>query len=163
MRATLTAFIIMVLTLAGATAMSSHTMQVAPAKAPQGPAKTPAPTATPARANTVPAPAHAVMTDADLTKFVQTTCTGCHNDKTMADGSPVKAQFGNLSLAKFDVATAAKNAEVSEKMIRKLRAGFMPPPTSGVKPPAESILALTERLENKVDAAAKLDPNPGSR
>jgi hypothetical protein len=154
----------MVLTLAGATAMTSHTMQVVAPQAPaKTPAKVPATAATPARANTVAVPGHPVMTDADLTKFVQTTCTGCHNDKTKADGTPLKEQYGNLSLAKYDVALAAKNAEVSEKMIRKLRAGFMPPPTSGAKAPAETVAALAERLENKIDAAAKLDPNPGSR
>jgi hypothetical protein len=79
----------------------------------------------------------------------------CHSDK-------LKEQYGNLSLEKYDIANAVKDAEVSEKMIRKLRAGMMPP-QNGPKPPAETLQALTERLESKLDTAAKLDPNPGSR
>ena len=38
----------------------------------------------------------------------------------------------------------------------------MPPP-SAPHPPAETLTALVERIENKIDSAAKLDPNPGSR
>src|SRR5262249_8543093 len=37
------------------------------------------------------------------------------------------------------------------------------PPPNGPKPPAETLVALAERLETKVDAAARLDPNPGTR
>ena len=152
MKATLTAFIVVV-TLAAATA--SYTMRAEALQATQGQAKTPAPAAAPARANTPAAPARTVMTDAQLTKAVQTNCTGCHNDR-------VKDQFGNLSLEKFDIVNTTKDPVLAENMIRKLRAGMMPPP-NGPKPPADTIQALMERLENKVDAAAKLDPNPGTR
>ena len=43
----------------------------------------------------------------------------CHNDALLT---------GNLSLQHFAVENAAAEAETSEKMIRKLRAGMMPPP-----------------------------------
>jgi hypothetical protein len=147
MRATLTALIISALTLGGATA--SYTLQAqAPTKSPSAPA--------PARANTAAAaPAKTAITDAQLTKIVQTNCVSCHNDK-------LKDQFGNLSLQGYDVAAAAKHAEVSEKMIRKLRAGMMPP-ANAPKPAPEMLTALVERLETRVDSAAKLDPNPGYR
>src|SRR5437660_4954866 len=44
--------------------------------------------------------------------------TACHNDT---------AKRGNLSLATFDVGHPDQNPAVAEKMIRKLRAGMMPP------------------------------------
>src|SRR5439155_2078608 len=148
------AFVIFVLTLSGSTAV---TMRSEPLQAPQRQAKPPVRIPAPARANTaaVSPAAGAGMTDAQLTRVVQTNCATCHSDK-------MKDQFGNLSLQSYDVAAAAKNVEVSEKMIRKLRAGFMPPP-SAPHPPAETLLALVERIESKIDVAAKLDPNPGSR
>ena len=52
-------------------------------------------------------------------------CQVCHNEFL---------QTGNLSLAGFDVATAASMPETAEKMIQKLRAEMMPPP--GIPRPA---------------------------
>ena len=91
--------------------------------------------------------------DSDLRGVVRRTCVTCHNDRTLR---------GNLSLEHFDVTAAADDAEVAEKMIRKLRAGMMPPP--GVQRPDNAVLLrLVETLENNVDAAAANDPNPGGR
>src|SRR5262245_14153622 len=161
MRSTLTAFIIPVVTLATAAAITSYTMGVEPLQAPKSPAKTTAaqapatPTAAPIRANTAASPAGAPITDAQLTKVVQTNCATCHSDKT-------KEQYGNLSLQGYDVAAAAKDVATAEKVIRKLRAGMMPP-VNAPRPPAEMLTALVERIESKVDATAKLNPNPGTR
>jgi hypothetical protein len=47
-------------------------------------------------------------------------------------------------------------------MIRKLRAGMMPPPGSP-RPPADSLLALVESLETHMDDAAEGNSNPGGR
>jgi hypothetical protein len=82
-------------------------------------------------------------------------CTGCHSDRSKA---------GNLTLASFDAAKAADAAhlETTEKMIRKLRAGMMPP-ASARRPAPEQIAALTSALETRVDRAALVNPNPGSR
>src|SRR5262249_58952623 len=77
-------------------------------------------------------------------------CVGCHNDKTKS---------GGLSLAAFDAAAAAANAEVTEKVIRKLQAGFMPPPLAARPDPA-TYSALIRALEHTVDAAASANPNP---
>jgi len=53
-------------------------------------------------------------------------------------------------------------ADVSEKIIRKLRLGMMPPP--GMKRPDEAVLSqFASSLEAKVDAAAAMHPNPGRR
>jgi hypothetical protein len=80
-------------------------------------------------------------------------CSVCHNEKLKS---------GGLTLASFDAAHAARDARIAEKMIRKLRAGMMPPP--GVKRPDGSALsALAESLEATIDAAATANPNPGWR
>jgi Protein of unknown function (DUF1592)/Protein of unknown function (DUF1588)/Protein of unknown function (DUF1585)/Protein of unknown function (DUF1587)/Protein of unknown function (DUF1595) len=87
----------------------------------------------------------------DLNPVVKRYCAGCHSDKGKA---------GGLSLAAFDVGQAAQNAEVSEKMIRKLQAGFMPPPLAARPDPA-TYAALIGALESGVDAAFAAKPNPG--
>jgi len=82
-------------------------------------------------------------------------CVQCHNERR-----PV----GGLSLSEFDVGQAHQqgSVEVAEEVIRKLRAGMMPP--AGVRRPEESQLAgLFMALETRIDSAAALDPNPGSR
>ena len=53
-------------------------------------------------------------------------------------------------------------AETAEKMIRKLRAGMMPP--SGSRRPEASVLtAFATSMETRLDQAAALNPNPGRR
>jgi hypothetical protein len=80
-------------------------------------------------------------------------CGTCHNDK---------ARIGGLTLATFDVARAAQDAEVAERMIRKLQAGMMPPP--GVqRPDPATYSALISALETTIDTAAAANPNPGQR
>src|SRR5215467_14486574 len=153
MRATFTAFIITALTLGGSVAMKSYTMEQGSPQTSPAP-KAAARPATAARAGAA-TPTRAALTDADLTQPVQKNCAVCHNDKS-------KSQYGNVTLEHFDVAAATKDPELSERMIRKVRAGMMPPP-NGTKPPAETLTALAERIENKLDAQAKLNPNPGSR
>jgi hypothetical protein len=77
----------------------------------------------------------------------------CHNNQ---------ARTGNLSLAGFDVSHPERDPDVAEKMIRKLRAGMMPPP--GVpRPGGDTLLALVQTIERRIDAAAAANPNPGSR
>ena len=61
----------------------------------------------------------------DLNPVVARYCAGCHSDKGKA---------GGLSLAAFDVAHAAQNPDVAERVIRKLQAGFMPPPQPHEQP-----------------------------
>jgi cytochrome c551/c552 len=89
----------------------------------------------------------------DHNAVVRRYCVGCHNEKTKS---------GGLSLAAFDVAAAAANAEVTEKVIRKLQAGFMPPPLAARPDPA-TYSALIRTLEQTVDTAASANPNPGVR
>ena len=85
--------------------------------------------------------------------MVKQYCVTCHNDR---------AKAGQLSLAAFDAAKANEHLEVTEKMIRKLRAGMMPP--AGARRPEEARLKdLAIALESRVDRAALVNPNPGSR
>ena len=88
-----------------------------------------------------------------LTMVVLRYCVVCHNDVALT---------GNLSLQAFDVTAAPQMAETAEKMIRKLRAGMMPPPGMP-RPGADTLLALVEALETRIDEAAAANPNPGSR
>ena len=88
-----------------------------------------------------------------LTAVVKRVCGNCHNDRNRA---------GNVSLMTFDVASPANHAEIAEKMIVKLRAGMMPPPNSR-RPGGDTLQALVETLENRIDQAAALAPNPGNR
>ena len=97
-------------------------------------------------------PQPTAKTDAD-SAVVKQYCVTCHNDR---------AKTGGLSLAAFDVPAAASQAPVAERVIRKLRAGMMPPP--GARRPDEATLrALAEALEATVDRAAALNPNAGWR
>ena len=80
-------------------------------------------------------------------------CAGCHNDRTKA---------GGLTLADFDIERAAQHPETSEKIIRKLRAGMMPP--AGARRPEEAtLLGLRRTLETQMDRWAAANPNPGWR
>ena len=97
--------------------------------------------------------ASASSSEVEATAVVRETCVRCHNDRMLT---------GNLSLEHFDVAAAADNAEVAEKMIRKLRAGMMPPPGTR-RPEPEVLLTLVEAIEDVVDTAAAIDPDPGTR
>src|SRR5579872_6204235 len=73
-----------------------------------------------------------------------------------------KMKSGQLSLAHFDAAHAVEHADVAEAMIKKLRAGMMPPPLAR-RPEAEQIASLVSALETRLDTAAALNPNPGWR
>jgi cytochrome c5 len=95
----------------------------------------------------------AVATPAAETALVKQYCASCHSER---------GQAGGLSLASFDASRVAASPQNAEKMIRKLRAGMMPP-AGAKRPDAGVLLALAERLETRIDRAAALHPNPGSR
>ncbi len=120
----------------------------------QAPAVTPA---SPRAAGAIkPATAHTVdatVTAAAQTELVATYCATCHSER---------AKAGGLSLAKWNAMKAQEQPQVVEKMIRKLRAGMMPP--AGAKRPDEpSLAALTTALESRMDEHAASYPNPGWR
>jgi mono/diheme cytochrome c family protein len=85
--------------------------------------------------------------------IVKQYCVGCHSEKGKA---------GGLSLAAFDAAHAEQSADTAERMIRKLRAGMMPPPGAR-RPEGDALKTFAAALETRIDAAAALNPNPGHR
>ena len=90
---------------------------------------------------------------ADLDAVVDQYCVRCHSDSRMR---------GNLSLETFDVDRSESSPEVAERIIRKLRAGMMPP-SSSRRPGGDTLVTLAVTLEEAMDEAAKDRPNPGSR
>ena len=109
----------------------------------------------PAPTPPTPAVSHAapLATAAAQTSLVKEYCATCHSDRMKA---------GGLTLAAFDAAAINGEPAIAEKMIRKLRAGMMPPP-GAKRPEPPMIVALVEALETRIDRAAALNPNPGSR
>ena len=87
------------------------------------------------------------------TALVGQYCAGCHSER---------GKSGGLSLASFVVGEAPQHADVAEKMIRKLRAGMMPPPGAR-RPDKTALMALATALETNIDKAAALKPSPGRR
>jgi hypothetical protein len=85
--------------------------------------------------------------------LVKQYCAGCHSEKGKA---------GGLSLASFEPTRADQTADVAEKMIRKLRAGMMPPPGAR-RPDGDVLQKFAASLETRIDTAAALHPNPGRR
>ena len=90
---------------------------------------------------------------ATLDEVVDQYCVRCHSERRMT---------GNLSLEAFDVASVEAQADVGERIIRKLRAGMMPPPGAN-KPAGDTLQMLVESLEGTIDDAWRRNPNPGSR
>src|SRR5918993_1086822 len=129
--------------------------------APKAPATVPATTAAPVSIDkTNPgSPQAAAMkpaaSHADYNGLVKRYCAGCHNDRN-------KDRAGSLTLASFDIAKAGQEADVTERMIRKLQASMMPPP--GMPRPEPAVYHnFIRTLENSVDTYAKANPNPGGR
>jgi hypothetical protein len=84
---------------------------------------------------------------------IEAYCLRCHDDAR---------RRGNLSLEGFDPSAPERDPVTAEKVIVKLRAGMMPPP--GVSRPAGDTLdALVRAIEQRVDAVAAANPNPGTR
>ena len=79
-------------------------------------------------------------------------CVTCHNEKIKTD---------NFSLQKEDINAVGDHPEVWEKVVRKLRAGMMPPPGMP-RPPLAKYEGLRDFLEAQIDRKAAAHPNPGS-
>ncbi|MGB0543204.1 MAG: DUF1592 domain-containing protein [Longimicrobiales bacterium] len=90
---------------------------------------------------------------ADSNETIEQYCTRCHSEQR---------QRGGLVLEGFDVENASEHADIAERMIKKLRAGMMPP--SGARRPEEVVLSdLADELETRLDDAWEDDPEPGTR
>jgi hypothetical protein len=76
---------------------------------------------------------------------VQQYCSVCHNYEDYA---------GGVEFEVFDPAKAHENPELTERMLKKLRAGMMPP-AGKARPDFKTVQALAASLESEVDAHAK--------
>jgi Protein of unknown function (DUF1592)/Protein of unknown function (DUF1588)/Protein of unknown function (DUF1587)/Protein of unknown function (DUF1585)/Protein of unknown function (DUF1595)/Cytochrome C oxidase, cbb3-type, subunit III len=95
--------------------------------------------------------APALWAQQEASEVVNKYCVTCHNDG---------ARTGGLSLQGADLSNPSKNAEVWERVIRKVRAGAMPP--QGMpRPDAAGLDRFASFLENTLDRAAEANPNPG--
>src|ERR1051326_7429252 len=75
-------------------------------------------------------------------------CVGCHNDKLRS---------GGFSWADIDLAHPENNPAQLEKVIRKLRAGMMPP-AGARRPDSAGIAAFAAAIETSIDRAAETNP-----
>lgn len=81
-------------------------------------------------------------------------CVTCHNQRL---------KTGNLVLEKLDPTHAADSSGTSEtweKVIRKVRAGMMPP-AGAPRPDRATLDAFAASLETQLDRASAAHPNPG--
>jgi mono/diheme cytochrome c family protein len=79
-------------------------------------------------------------------------CVTCHSDRL---------KTANLSLQGRDLSTVGDHAEFWEKVVRKLRAGVMPPPDLP-RPALAEYEGLRDWLEAEIDRKAAGRVNPGS-
>jgi hypothetical protein len=85
-----------------------------------------------------------VWAAADVPKVIERYCADCHNTTDWA---------GGLDLTSLDPAHVESDAEEWEKVVRKLRAGMMPPPGKE-RPSRAEASAIVSTLEARLDAGA---------
>jgi len=144
-----------------AVVLSAQTSAPTPAPAAPGP-RTPTPATSP-----VPAPAAATGTTPALNAATERDllnryCVGCHSERAKAAGMDSARK---ISLDSIDLANVHPHAEKLELVVRKLRAGMMPP--AGARRPEPAVYkAMTAWLENELDRTATPytpAPEPTSR
>ncbi len=79
-------------------------------------------------------------------------CVVCHSDKL---------KTANFSLQSADINSVGNHPETWEPVIRKMRAGMMPPPGMP-RPSLAKYEQLRDWLEAEIDRKAATHPNPGS-
>lgn len=104
---------------------------------------------------------------ADNRALLDQYCVICHNQAVVASTPQPNeglqtTQLRNLGLTldTEDVADLAKNPEIWEKVVKKLRVGVMPPPTYP-RPDTASYDGFRYWLENELDRVGALNVNPG--
>src|SRR5262245_45652560 len=99
-------------------------------------------------ASAVPAPAAG---QGPSRTFVTQYCVTCHN---------TRAKTAGLMLDTVDVDAVGANAEIWEKVVRKLHTGSMPP-AAMPRPDKATYQGFITSLENALDKSAAASPNPG--
>src|SRR5436309_12565172 len=83
--------------------------------------------------------------------FLDKYCAGCHNERLKTAG---------LLLDKTDLTRIGEHGQALEKVVKKFRAGEMPP--AGAPQPEKATLdSFVTWLEQSLDNAAVAKPNPG--
>ncbi|MEO7132991.1 MAG: DUF1592 domain-containing protein [Vicinamibacterales bacterium] len=96
-------------------------------------------------ATPTPAPQASVAhADPSSREFIQNYCVQCHNDRVKS---------GGFSWTEIDLGQPELSAKRSEDVVRKLRAGLMPP-AGARRPGREESVAFRAALEQKLDTAA---------
>jgi hypothetical protein len=143
------------LLVVGCTALMSGVLVYGQASVPQPPSTSAVPRAA---ASALP---QTVSSAADESALLNRYCVTCHNEK-LKDGAGLNAEAARkLPLNKFDPAHVHDDAEVWERVVRKLRAGMMPP--AGMRrPDPATYKSMTSWLENELDrTATPYVPPPG--
>ena len=97
------------------------------------------------------APAEAAdSADASRT-VIRRYCVACHNGRLLTAG---------LALDDVDLTQVGDHAELWERVVRKLRAGLMPP-AGRPRPDEATYDRVATWIETELDAAAAVRPNPG--
>jgi len=78
-------------------------------------------------------------------------CVSCHNQR---------AKTAGLMFDTMDLGHLSEDADVWERVVRKLRGGMMPPPGAR-RPPQAGVDSFVSWMETSLDQAAAADPNPG--
>jgi hypothetical protein len=144
------------LLVVGCTGLMSGALVYGQGSAPQQPS----PTAATPRVASAALPL-TVSSAADEAALLNRYCVTCHNEK-LKGGAGLNAEAARkLSLDKFDPAHVHDDAEVWERVVRKLRAGMMPP--AGMRRPDRATYkSMTSWLENELDrTATPYMPPPG--
>ena len=93
-----------------------------------------------------------IMPVASQQALVTKYCAGCHGDRTAS---------GGFAWSKIDLANPDQNAPQAEKVIRKLRAGMMPP--AGMpRPDAATLKTFVSSIETAIDQKAAARPFAGA-
>jgi len=85
-------------------------------------------------------------------QFLTQYCQGCHSSRL---------KTGGISLEQMDPAQVSQSPEAWEKVVRKLRAGMMPP-SGAPRPERAAIDEFVARIETSLDQNAARHPNPGT-
>ena len=109
--------------------------------------------ATPGQTAAAAKPAATTVPDAAAQRqLVNQYCVTCHN---------ARLKTANLLLDQLDLANLGAHADIGEKVVRKLRAGLMPP-TGSRRPDAATYESLIRGMETTLDRSAVVHlPAPG--
>jgi hypothetical protein len=105
-------------------------------------------------ADTNPAMPKAAVSPSSVTSqraLLDQYCVSCHNDRVKS---------GNLALDRVDLTRAGQDPQLWEKVVRKLRAGLMPP-VGRPRPDDSSYDGFRMWLQDELDRAAAAHPDPG--